>query len=105
MQFLYETPAATPVDDVVKELVDIWNMQIQVGHHLSLPVDTLCCPTSKLKNGQTEREKRFQLAGPKSCLLAKTQPQPEKDVTGGVELETWAADRTLSPLFRCVPCS
>jgi hypothetical protein len=37
MQFLYETPAVTPVDDVVKELVDIWNMQIQVGHHFSLP--------------------------------------------------------------------
>ena len=30
MQFLYETPVASSVDDTVQELVKIWNLQIQV---------------------------------------------------------------------------
>eukprot|EP00283_Hemiselmis_rufescens_P008824 CAMPEP_0173427632 /NCGR_PEP_ID=MMETSP1357-20121228/6779_1 /TAXON_ID=77926 /ORGANISM="Hemiselmis rufescens, Strain PCC563" /LENGTH=285 /DNA_ID=CAMNT_0014391515 /DNA_START=48 /DNA_END=905 /DNA_ORIENTATION=- len=30
LQFLYETTVATPVDEVVKEVTDIWNMQIQI---------------------------------------------------------------------------
>lgn len=61
-------------------------------------------PHLKTEKWTNRERKRFQLAGPRSCLLAKTQPQPEKDVTGRVEVETSAADRTLSPLFCCVPC-
>jgi len=30
LQFLFETPVASKVDDTVEELVEIWNMQIQI---------------------------------------------------------------------------
>jgi len=30
LQFLYETPVASKVDDVVEDLVEIWNAQIQI---------------------------------------------------------------------------
>lgn len=79
MQFLYETPAATPVDDVVKELVDIWNMQIQVSPYLSLPEAMLFGPSTK------RNDKRFQLAGPKIVVATE---QPEDLLAGGGRQES-----------------
>jgi hypothetical protein len=35
VQFLFEAPVANSVDDTVKELTEIWNMQIQVSPTLS----------------------------------------------------------------------
>ena len=47
LQFLFETPVASKVDDTVEELVEIWNMQIQIRR--------LCDSVRPNKNTHTHR--------------------------------------------------